>query len=90
MESLIIQNIYQENLLKILIFMCLVKSYLIPAIFKIAFNFPVHQYLTGFASSNFVKLKINLAQSKFRISVRRFMRMEFSVTMKKTSKCTFI
>ena len=40
-----------------------------PIILKTAFNFPNHQYATGFARNNFVKPKINLNQSKFQISM---------------------
>ena len=70
MQSLKILNIYQTNILKILIFMHQVRNELTPNIFKKSFKFPNHQYPTGFARSNFLKPKIVLAQSKYRISIR--------------------
>ena len=54
MHSLNICNNYQINLLKILIFMHHVKNDSTPIILEAAFKFPSHQYLTGFARSNFV------------------------------------
>ena len=53
-----------------LIFMSHLKNDSTPIIFKMVFNFPNHQYPTGFARNNFVKPKTNLNKFKFRISVR--------------------
>ena len=54
-------------------------------IFKMAFNFPNHYYLTGFARINFA----DLTQPKFQIAVRGY-EMKFCRIIKKiTSAPTF-